>query len=97
MEIPSTDWREKNWSLEEARQAAPFATTWEVLPGRVYHGFTHFKLEMTVLAGSVDKSGAEQGIWSPPLEFSDYALSVLTRKIANHALKCGNDEEGSNS
>ena len=95
MEIPSTDWREHDWNLDEARAAAPFDADWATLPGRVCHGFTHFRLEMTVLMGAVDSADAQQGTWSPPSEFSAYALSVLTRKIADHALQWGDDEEES--
>jgi A/G-specific adenine glycosylase len=97
MEIPSTDWREKGWSLDEALDAAPFDANWTALPGRVYHGFTHFRLEMTILTGVVgdviddtgDDAAADQGVWSPPSGFSAHALSVLTRKIADHALQWG--------
>ncbi len=96
MEIPSTDWRERDWSLDEARAAAPFDADWAALPGRVRHGFTHFRLEITVLTGAVgdalDTARTRQGVWSPPSGFSAYALSVLTRKIVNHALKWGNGE-----
>jgi A/G-specific adenine glycosylase len=99
MEIPSTDWREHDWNLDEAITVAPFDADWAALPGRVRHGFAHFRLEMTILAGAVDDavesvmddSGddaeSESGVWSPPSGFSAYALSVLTRKIADHALE----------
>jgi len=98
MEIPSTDWREKAWGLDEALDAAPFDANWAALPGRVRHGFTHFRLEMTILTGVVgyviddagDGAAANQGVWSPPSGFSAHALSVLTRKIADHALQWGN-------
>ena len=103
MEIPSTDWREHDWNLDEAKAAAPFDADWTTLLGRVCHGFTHFRLEMTVLAGAVDDvmddagdgADAQPGTWSPPSGFSAYALSVLTRKIADHALQWGNVEEES--
>jgi A/G-specific adenine glycosylase len=51
MEIPSTDWRPRPWTPAEARPAAPLPADWRILDGRVRHTFTHFHLELEVLAG----------------------------------------------
>ena len=50
MEIPSTDWRDKKWNPSEAAMVAPFTAAWHPLEGIVRHTFTHFHLELTVLA-----------------------------------------------
>ena len=87
MEFPSTEWRARKWSAAAARKQAPVDGEWTPLPGTVRHGFTHFRLELDVLAGRVD-DGAEgpDGVWCPPGRFGDYALPTLMRKIAAHAL-----------
>ena len=53
MEFPSTPWRAVAWPIEEARSAAPVIAYWSALSGVVRHSFTHFRLELTVLAGKV--------------------------------------------
>ena len=50
-EIPSTPWRSEPWTLAEAIEIAPAAADWVPLPGTVRHGFTHFRLELAVVAG----------------------------------------------
>ncbi len=84
IELPSTDWREAPWTESEAIGAAPAATAWRALPGTVQHGFTHFRLEMTLLAGTTAESIA--GIWATPGDFKDYALPTLTKKLIKSAL-----------
>jgi A/G-specific adenine glycosylase len=84
IELPSTPWRASPWSIGEAIGAAPAAAEWTELPGIVQHGFTHFRLEMTLLAGTTAE--AVPGIWARPGAFKDYALPTLTRKLVNHSL-----------
>ena len=87
MEFPSTEWRARKWSAAAAREQAPVDAEWTPLPGPVRHGFTHFRLELDVLAGRVD-DGADgpDGVWCPPGRLGDYALPTLMRKVAAHAL-----------
>ena len=84
IELPSTPWRALPWSESEATQAAPAATLWTALPGTVQHGFTHFRLELALMAGTTTEP--VPGIWARPSEFKDYALPTLTKKLVNHAL-----------
>jgi A/G-specific adenine glycosylase len=81
-EIPSTPWRAAPWSFAEAIRAAPAAVAWSPLPGTVRHGFTHFLLELAVVAGT----GAADGIWSPVERLGDHALPTLMKKVARHAM-----------
>ena len=81
-EIPSTPWRAAPWSIAEAVRAAPAAVAWSLLPGTVRHGFTHFRLELAVLAGI----GSADGIWSPVERLGDHALPTLMKKVAWHAI-----------
>jgi A/G-specific adenine glycosylase len=81
-EIPSTPWRAAPWSFAEALRAAPAAVAWSPLPGTVRHGFTHFMLELAVVAGS----GAADGTWSPVERLGDHALPTLMKKVARHAI-----------
>jgi A/G-specific adenine glycosylase len=84
MEFPSTDWRERKWSEQEALDQAPEAARWERLPGLVRHGFTHFELELLVLSGRV--GGKAPGVWCAIDRLSEMALPSLMKKVARHAL-----------
>ena len=88
MEIPSTDWREKAWSPDEAKAQAPVAATWKLLDGFVRHTFTHFHLELTVLAAEIDNPGKNGGpkysLWCLPSRFSEHALPTVMKKVARH-------------
>jgi A/G-specific adenine glycosylase len=84
IELPSTAWRESPWSEAEALAAAPAPAAWIPVPGTVRHGFTHFRLELALLAGSTGEPVA--GIWARPAEFPDYAFPTLTKKLAKYAL-----------
>ncbi len=84
IELPSTDWREAPWDVPEAVAAAPAKTDWRALAGTVRHGFTHFRLELGLLAGTTTEPIA--GIWARPAEFKDHAFPTLTRKLVAHAL-----------
>jgi A/G-specific adenine glycosylase len=57
---------------------------WTRLPGTVRHGFTHFPLELTVLAATT--GDPPDGIWARPDQFKDYAFPTLTKKVVRHAL-----------
>ena len=88
IELPSTAWREAEWSAVEALGSAPARTQWTALPGTVQHGFTHFRLDLTILAATtaslrIDFPG---GIWARPEQFKDYAFPTLTKKVVKHAL-----------
>jgi A/G-specific adenine glycosylase len=84
IEIPSTPWRDRPWSFAEAIQAAPAAVAWLPLPGSVLHGFTHFRLELTMLTGRT--GGGPDGLWSPLERLGEYALPSLMKKLVRHAV-----------
>jgi A/G-specific adenine glycosylase len=84
IELPSTPWRTAPWSESDALRSAPAATSWTPLPRTVAHGFTHFRLELALLAGTT--SAAIDGIWATPAEFKDHAFPTLTKKLVKYAL-----------
>ena len=91
MEFPSTDWRQAPWTDRQARAFAPVPAAWRRVPGVVRHTFTHFHLELAVLAGktgaSCGEGGAPDGIWCSVEGFADHPLPTLMKKVAAHALK----------
>lgn len=89
MEVPTSAWRDTPWQPRAARREAPVAARWRALPGVVAHGFTHFRLEITVYAGKADGRAAVEGIWCAPERFADQALSTLSRKVISHAQSGG--------
>lgn len=82
MEVPSSDWAARG---PADMVAAPVAADWRELPGQVNHGFTHFRLELRVLAAQVRKNAKADGIWVMPDALGDHALPTLTKKVVRHA------------
>ncbi len=89
MEIPSTPWDDRSWSLTEAGGQAPLETEWRLLPGLVRHTFTHFHLELQVAVGKAGTRPAIRGIWCPLDRLGDQALPSVMRKVVRHALAKG--------
>jgi A/G-specific adenine glycosylase len=86
MEVPSTLWREAPWSEAEAIAAAPVKAKWRLLSGVVRHTFTHFHLELVVLAGEVrGAAGNAAGLWVRPEDFGAHALPTVMKKVVAHA------------
>ncbi len=85
MEIPSTEWLPRSWSVEEAVAVAPVDAPWRLLEGEVRHTFTHFHLNILVLGGRTAVAGGLSGVWCPPDRLGDHALPTLMKKIAAHA------------
>ncbi len=81
-EIPSTPWRSEPWTLDQAIGIAPAIAKWAPLPGTVRHGFTHFRLELALLAGN----GEADGLWSQIDRLGDHALPTLMKKVVRHAV-----------
>jgi A/G-specific adenine glycosylase len=88
MEIPTNTWRAQPWSLDDARDVAPFAAQWRDLPGNIRHVFTHIDLRLSLLAGTLKK--APNGMIAAPLDkLGDYALPSVMRKIVSAAVRGG--------
>ena len=89
MEIPSTEWREEMVSEADARKLAPVrGVSWRPLGGLVRHTFTHFHLELTIMAGLVKPFAPSVGAeWVMPDKLGEKALPSVMRKVVNHALK----------
>jgi A/G-specific adenine glycosylase len=85
MEVPTTDFRPRPWRDDEAAAVAPFAARWRRLPGPVRHGFTHFRLELSILVGRLDRRPADS-LWRRPEAFGEMALSSLMKKAVARAL-----------
>ena len=83
MEVPSTAWREEGWSRADAEKAAPVEADWRPVDGIVRHTFTHFRLELSVLAARVPRTKGIGGVWCRRLE--DHALPTVMKKVAKLA------------
>lgn len=100
MEVPSTPWRTKSWPLAEAKNHAPQTVRWRPVAGMIRHSFTHFDLELRVLAATLTASepdgdardaqatdGMEAaGLWITPGRFGELALPTVMKKLCRHAL-----------
>ena len=85
MEVPSTEWRGEPWSEDEAKRLAPLRARWRPIADRVRHTFTHFHLELSVVAGSVRAGDAEGCVWVAADQLGECALPSLMRKVIAHA------------
>jgi A/G-specific adenine glycosylase len=73
--LPTSEWRDQPWPMDEARSAAPIQADWREI-GVVEHVFTHFALTLTVLqAVGDDLPGA---VWTDDLS----GLPSVFRKAA---------------
>ncbi len=83
MEVPGSEWTEK---LPEGD--APLIASWRKLPGKVEHTFTHFHLEITVLAATVvDAKPPPYCRWVAVQDVDAEALPSVMRKVVAHARK----------
>ncbi len=87
MEVPSSPWAEAPHDPEAARGAAPLPASWRLLDGMVRHGFTHFNLELLVMATKVRLGDPRLGVWCPVDQLGGQALPTLFRKVVSHALR----------
>ena len=87
MEVPSTPWRARPWTITQARRHAPLSVSWRTLPGTVDHGFTHLSVTFRIATASLGRSENDvAGSWVKPSDFHQHALPRLTRKVAERAL-----------
>lgn len=89
MEVPSTPWRDQPWTVEEAVKHAPFRLDWRPLPGVVRHTFSHFHLELAVIAGAARGGSLPNAQWVAPENLFDQALPSIMRKVVRHAVGRG--------
>ena len=83
MEVPSSPWLANG--VAAPGEGAPCAAAWWRLPGVVRHTFTHFELELTVVAAGVGAAAGVDGVWVVPDTLGDQALPSLMRKVVRHA------------
>ena len=82
-ELPGTPWRDAPWSTNDAIAHAPMQAGWRNA-GIVHHGFTHFTLDIFLLAATVPRIQAE-GFLRPIAALADEALPSVMRKCARMA------------
>jgi len=80
MEVPSTEWRIKPWSMKEAAAAAPARAEWRALAGEVRHVFTHFELRLKLLVGQPARLPRAM-IAVAPDRLSEQALPSVMHKV----------------
>ncbi|MFO1189438.1 MAG: NUDIX domain-containing protein [Alphaproteobacteria bacterium] len=93
MEIPCTPFRATPWGDADAKRAAPLAARWRAVPGTVRHVFTHFDLDVRILAASTGPRAKADGIWCLPQDLGRHALPALMKKIIRHARAAKEDKD----
>ena len=90
MEVPSTEWVPDGvWTTADAAKQAPVTADWQEVTGMVRHTFTHFHLELTVLAARVDEKTGLDGVWCAPGGFGEYALPTVMKKVVRLSVAFG--------
>ncbi len=84
-ELPSSPWREGPLDVERALAHAPLSASWDLHPGTIRHGFTHFVLELALARGRIDGNTAIDDlpgvVWCEPGALGRLALPTLIKKI----------------
>ena len=90
VEVPSTEWiRDESPDCIFLADQAPLPAAWQPLPGVVRHTFTHFHLELTLVAARIPDPGritGADGFWVPATQLAEHALPSVMRKVIQHAL-----------
>ena len=86
MEFPSTDWLGEPWGWPHAGRSAPLAADWRSLPGTVSHVFTHFHLQLAVVAATTRLHAPAGAFWCPIGDLKGQALPTVMKKVAKHAI-----------
>ena len=84
LEIPGTPWREAPWEAAEALPFAPLpGLAWRRLPGLARHGFTHFELEMALLAATLPAAAGDlpEGMEMRSPAEAEVALPTAMRRL----------------
>ena len=88
IEIPSGEWREIPMPSESsAYENSPVPLLGgQLLLGIVRHTFTHFHLEVNVIAGRARDETLNEGFWCKLEKLGDHAMPSLMKKIVTHAI-----------
>ena len=81
--LPATPWGASRPSPAAVRAAAPPATAWRRVAGRVEHGLTHLTLRTEIRAGATTRDPAPGEIWHPGRD-DGRRLPAYTRKLLAH-------------
>jgi len=86
-EVPSTAWGADAPGDDAVTAEQPLAASWRRLPGMVRHTFSHFHLELGVVAARAgDGWRAVDGLWVPVDRLGDQALPSVMVKVVRLAL-----------
>ena len=84
MEIPSSPWVEDDTA--DGWSHAPAQVAWTAVDEPVVHVFTHFRLELDVMRGTLMGASPVDGVWARLDRLTDYALPTVMTKVVKAAL-----------
>ena len=85
-EIPSTPWQESAPGVGMIEDHAPLRLDWTPLQGEIRHTFTHFHLELTVMAARLETAESVDGYyWHAIDQIGKAGLPSVMAKVVKHA------------
>ena len=83
MELPGTEWRHDQPTMDVWLGQAPEQRNWERIGAPVTHVFTHFTLHLDVFKGA--RAEIDDGIWADLNALETHALPSVMMKAIKHA------------
>lgn len=81
--LPTGPWAAEIPGLAPSLDGAPLVAAWRILPQRVEHVFTHFKLQLALATAAVERHAAPDGaIWWPIESLGEAGLPTVFAKAA---------------
>jgi A/G-specific adenine glycosylase len=84
-ELPSTPWDGEQASPMQIQEHAPLPAEWTPLTGTVRHTFTHFHLELSVMAARVEQVDLDGHYWVGLGDLGKAGLPSVMAKVVKHA------------
>jgi A/G-specific adenine glycosylase len=91
IEVPSSPWCDGELDHAACLATAPVPAKWRPLPGLVRHVFTHFELQLEIVAAYAPTTRMADGVveaqWCAIDRLDEMALPTVMKKVLTHGLK----------
>lgn len=85
LEFPSSEWTLNDKESDNSFKF-PFKGNWSIIPGKVSHTFSHFKLSVEIYSYKGIKQESFKGIWEDKENLNNIGLPTLMKKVFKHII-----------